>query len=160
MAFVRNQDQLISAGSFTAGIFGHLDMANTDNGLKPKEFPDSIGSEFDLKAFNTLAVGMTFGYLHTWVISKKLFINVGLTPGFGNQYIELETINGQKSDKNSPAAQLAARSAIGYDSRFFYIGITGMVIWRNFQYKGYNLGLSTEQFKVFIGKRFSISKKR
>ena len=158
-AFVRNQVQLKSAGSFTSGIFGHYDAANTDNGFIPKDFPDSITNNFDLKAFNTLAIGVTVGYLYTWVISKHFFINIGATPGFGNQRIELETLDGQKSVQNSPAAQFAARGAIGYDSRFFYIGITGMIIWRNFQYKGYDLDLSTEQFKVFIGKRFDLSKK-
>lgn len=159
-AFVRNQVQLKSAGSFTAGVFGHFDAANTDNGFKPTDFPDSIGTSFDLKSFNTLAVGITVGYLYTWVISKHFFINIGATPGFGNQRIELETLDGQKSVQNSPAAQFAARGAIGYDSRFFYMGITGMIIWRNFQYKGYDLDLSTEQLKVFIGKRFDLSKRR
>lgn len=158
-AFVRNQDQLKSAGSFTAGIFGHLDMANTDNGFIPLELPDSIGNNFDLKSFNTLAIGVTFGYLYTWVISDHFFINVGATPGFGYQRIELETLDSKISVQNAPAAQLAVRSSIGYDTRFFYLGITGMIIWRNFQYKGYDLDLSTEQIKVFIGKRFSLSKK-
>ena len=159
-AFVRNQVQRKSAGSFTTGIFGHYDLAETDNGFIPKEFPDSIQNNFDLKVFNTLAIGATVGYLYTWVISKHVFINLGVTPGFGNQRIELETLNGEKSIKNSPAAQFAARSAIGYDSKYFYMGMTGMIIWRNFQYRGYDLDLSTEQFKVFFGKRFAIQKKR
>lgn len=158
-AFVRNQVQLKSAGSFTAGIFGHYDAAETDNGFIPTEFPDSIGNNFDLKAFNTLAVGVTIGYLYTWVISDHFFINIGVTPGFGNQRIELETIEGQKSVKNTPAAQLTARGAIGYDSRFFYMGVTGVTTWRNFQYRGYDLDLATEQIKVFVGKRFSLVKK-
>ena len=158
-AFVRNQLQLKSAGSFTTGIFGHYDRADTENGFKPKEFPDSIANDFDLKSFNTLAIGVTVGYLYTWVISKHFFINVGVTPGFGNQRIELKTLDGEKSVQNAPAAQIAARGAIGYDSKFFYMGMTGMIIWRNFQYKGYDLDLSTEQFKVFIGKRFDLSNK-
>lgn len=158
-AFVRNQVQLKSAGSFTTGIFGFYDIAETENGFKPKEFPDSIGDSFDLKAFNTLAIGISIGYLYTWVISEHFFINVGIIPGFGNQRIELETLDGQKSVQNAPAAQLAARSAIGYDSKFFYMGITGVITWRNFQYKGYDVDLSTEQIKVFIGKRFDLSKK-
>jgi len=93
------------------------------------------------------------------VISKHLFINVGLTPGFGNQRIQLEDVKGEKSVKNTPAAQLAARAAIGYESKYFYCGISAMTIWRNFIYKGYDLDLSTEQFKVFIGKRFGINNK-
>ncbi len=159
-AFVRNQVQLKSAGSFTLGIFGHLDLADSENGLKPKEIPDSLLTEFDLKSFNTLAIGITIGYLYTWVISDHFFINVGVTPGFGNQRIELATITGEKAINNSPAAQLTARSAIGYESPTLYGGITGVVVWRNFQFGGYELDLSTENFKVFIGKRFKISKKR
>ena len=118
-AFVRNQIQRKSSGSFTLGIFGHLDAAKTDNGFKPTELPDSVGANFDLKAFNTLAVGINIGYLYTWVITDNLFINIGVTPGFGNQRIELETIGQEKSVKNAAAAQLAARGAVGYDTQFF-----------------------------------------
>lgn len=159
-AFNRNQIQLKSSGSFTFGFFGHLDAARTDHGFVPQEFPDSVRNDFDLKSFNTIALGLTVGYLYTWVISKHFFLNIGITPGFGNQRIELETINGKKSITNSPAAQLAARSAIGYESKYFFMGITGMVTWRNFQYKGYELDLSTEQLKFFIGKRFDLSKNK
>ena len=158
-AFTRTQVQLKSSGTFTLGVFGYLDVARTDKGFIPQEFPDSLRTNFDLKSFNTMAFGISVGYLYTWVISDHLFLNVGITPGFGSQRIELETLNGEKSITNSPTAQLAARSAIGYDSKFFYMGVTGMVIWRNFHYKGFELDLATEQFKVFIGKRFDLSKK-
>jgi len=158
-AFVRNQIQRKSSGSFICGVFGQLDVAKTDQGFIPMELPDSLRSNFDLKSFNTLAVGVTAGCLYTWVISEKFFVNVGLTPGFGLQTINLETIDGQKSTKNAPAGQLTGRSAIGFDSKFFYAGITGTIIWRNFKYRGYDLDLATEQLKVFIGKRFDLSKK-
>lgn len=155
-AYVRNQVQLKSAGSFTLGVFGHLDIAETTSGFKPVEFPDSVGAGFDLKSFNTLAMGVNVGYLFTLVISKNFFINAGVTPGFGNQRIELETVDGQKSTKNSAAAQLSVRSAIGYETKFLYAGITGTAIWRSFKYKGYDLDLATEQFRVFVGRRFKI----
>lgn len=159
-AFVRNQVQRKSTGSFTAGLFGQLDVAETDQGFIPQEFPDSIRSNFDLKAFKTLAVGVTVGYLYTWVISKKFFLNIGATPGFGLQTINLENLSGEKSTEYAPAGQLAARSALGFDSGYFYAGITGTVIWRSFKYKGYELDLATEQLRFFIGKRFDLSKKR
>lgn len=158
-AFVRNQVQFKSAGSFTAGIFGHYDLADTENGFKPQEFPDSIANNLDLKSFNTLAIGVTVGYLYTWVISQHFFINAGFTPGFGNQRTELETLDGEKSVQNAPAAQLAGRAAIGYESKFLYAGLSGVMIWRNFQYKGYDLDLSTEHIKFFVGKRFDLRKK-
>jgi len=153
-AFVRTQIQLKSAGTFTLGIFGHVDLARTDKGFIPGEFPDSLKTNFDLKSFNTIALGISVGYQYTWVISKHFFLNVSLTPGFGYQNIELETIDGNKSTKHAPAAQIAGRSAFGYDTKFFYVGLTGSAVLRNFQYKGYNLDLATEQFKFFVGKRF------
>lgn len=159
-AFVRNQVQKKSKGSFTGGLFGQLDVAETGQGFIPQDFPDSIRSDFDLKAFKTLAVGVTAGYLYTWVISNKFFLNIGATPGFGLQTINLENIAGEKSTEYAPAGQLAARSALGFDSRYFYAGITGTVIWRSFKYKGYELDLATEQVRFFIGKRFDLSKKR
>ena len=159
-AFVRNQVQRKRAGSITGGLFGQLDVAETDQGFIPQEFPDSIRAKMDLKSFQTLAVGITVGYLYTWVISKNFFFNIGVTPGFGLQTIHLETISGEKSSKNAPAAQLAARTALGYDSRYFYAGITGTIIWRNFTYKGYELDLATEQIRFFIGKRFDLFRKR
>jgi len=158
-AFIRNQIQKKSAGSFTAGIFGHMDIAQTDNGFIPKEFPDSIRTNFDLKSFNTISIGITVGYLYTWVISEHFFINIGVVPGFGLQTINLETTDGVETTTNEAAGQLTARGAIGYDSKYFYAGVTAATIWRNFQYKGYDLDLSTEQLKIFIGKRFDLSKK-
>ena len=159
-AYVRNQVQRKSAGSLTLGIFGHLDLANTDGGFKPVELPDSVAYSMDLKGFNTLAVGITIGYFYTWVIFEKFFINLGINPGFGNQRIELETTNEEKSVKNAPAAQLSARGSLGYESKSFFIGITANTTWRNFSYKGYDLDLATEQLKVFIGKRFSIHRNK
>lgn len=159
-AFIRNQVQRKSGGTLTAGIFGQLDMVRTDQGFIPSAIQDSIQVDFDLKSFNTFAFGLTVGYLYTWVISKHFFLNIGVTPGFGLQTIRLETVEGSNSTKNAPAAQLAVRGALGYDSRFFYAGVTGTTIWRNFEYSGYDLDISTEQIKVFIGKRFDLARKR
>lgn len=159
-AFTRTQVQLKSAGTFTLGVFGFYDQARADNGFIPAEFPDSLRTNFDLKSFNTMAFGISLGYLYSWVFSDHFFLNVGITPGFGNQRIELETISGQTSVQNAPAAQVVARSSLGYESKYLYVGITGMVTWRNFQYKGYDLDLATEQVKVFVGKRFDLRKNR
>jgi hypothetical protein len=159
-AFVRNQVQRKSAGSITTGVFSQMDIVQTDNGFVPNGVEDSINVNFDLKSFRTVAIGLTVGYLYTWVISKHFFLNVGATPGFGNQTIQLEKLDGTKSTKNEPAAQLSVRGALGYDSRYFYAGITGSVIWRNLKYSGYELDLATQQLRFFIGKRFALTKKR
>ena len=153
-AFVRNQLQLKSAGSFNLGAFANVDLVETDNGFIPMEIPDSLLLEFDLKTYNTIAIGVSFGYLYTWVISKNFFLNIGLSPGLGYQAIEVENIDGEKTTKHSAAAQVSTRSSLGYDTELFYIGMTGAFVWRNVEYRGYELDLATQQFKFFIGMRF------
>lgn len=159
-AFVRNQIQKKSAGSFILGVFGQMDLVRTDDGFIPGEFPDSLRQSFDLKSYNTIAIGVSVGYIYTWVISKNVFFNIGLTPGFGNQRVQIEATDGSKSVNNSAAAQLSGRSAVGVELKHFYFGVTGSLVWRNFKYKGYDLGLSTEQIRVFVGKRFNTSKSK
>ena len=47
----------------------------------------------------------------------------------------------------------SASSRNGYDTKSFYMDLTGSAVLRNFQYKGYELDLATDQFKFFVGKR-------
>ncbi len=50
--------------------------------------------------------------------------------------------------------------ALGYEFEHFYIGAMGSIILRSFEYKGYKVDLGTEQFRITIGKRFDVSRKR
>jgi len=157
-AFVRNQVQEKSAGSFILGIFGYHDEANTDNGFIPQEYPDSIRNDFDLKAFQSTPLGVSIGYMHTFVFRFPLFINFALIPGFGYKRVTLVNLDGKKDIGNQASGQVLGRLAIGYEHSKFYTGATGSVILRNIKYKEFDIDLTTEQFRIFIGKRFRIHK--
>jgi hypothetical protein len=157
-AYLRNEIQRKSAGSFSAGIFFYHDVVRSENGLVPAEFPDSIHDDFDLKEFDATTLGILIGYQHTFVITENLFINFQVTPGFGYRRLDVTTVGGVSSPENSPAWQVLGRLALGYEFDWFYIGAMGSIVWRSYKYKDYEIDLGTEQFRFTIGKRFDISR--
>ena len=158
-AVSRTQVQHKSAGSITAGLFVTYDDVSTENGFKPSEFPDSIGANFDLKAYRYIATGINLGYTYTWVISKSFFLNLAAIPGLGYKNVQLTNSSGELQKDNAAHAQLSLRGALGYDSRKVYAGFTASSLIRNMKYKEYNADLSTENFRLFVGMRFNLAKK-
>jgi len=159
-AFVRNQIQKRSAGSFTLGVFGFYDESNTDNGFIPEIYPDSIKTDFDLKGFKATSIGISAGYMHTFVFRFPVFINFALIPGFGYKRVTLTDLDGQKDTGNQPSGQILGRIALGYEHAIFYAGAMGSIIVRNIKYKEFDIDLATEQVRVFIGKRFKIRSRK
>jgi hypothetical protein len=72
----------------------------------------------------------------------------------------LVNLEGKKDIENQASGQILGRLAIGYEHAKFYAGATGSVILRNIKYKEFDINLTTEQFRIFIGKRFRINKTR
>ncbi len=159
-AFVRNQIQNKSAGSLTLGIFSFYDESKTDNGFIPQEYPDSIKIEFDLKAFTSYSMGISIGYMYTIVFRIPFFINMAVIPGFGFKRVSFTNLSGENDSGNQPTGQLLGRLAIGYEHPKFYAGATASTILRGIKYKEFEIDLATEQFRVFIGKRFDISPRK
>ena len=122
--------------------------------------PDSIRSDFDLKEFDATSIGVSLGYKHTFVIRGKFFINFQLTPGMGFRRLSARTLDGGSGIVNEAALQLLGRTALGYEFKHFYAGAMASIILRSFEYKGYMVDLGTEQFRITIGKRFDVSRKR
>lgn len=159
-AYLRNEIQKRSAGSFSTGIFFYHDMVRSENGLLPAEMPDSIRSDFDLKEFDATSIGVSLGYQHTFVIRGNFFINFQLTPGIGFRRLAARTLDGGSGIVNEAAWQVLGRTALGYEFKHFYAGAMTSIILRSFEYKGYKVDLGTEQFRITVGKRFDVSPKR
>lgn len=155
-AFVRNQIQTRSAGSFILGVFCYHDEAVTDNGFIPQVYPDSIKNDFNLKSFRSTPLGLSFGTIPTFVLKIPFFINLAFIPDFGYKSVTLINLEGIKNVGNQASGQIPGRLAIGYEHPKSYAGATGSFILRNIRYKDYRIDLTTEQFRVFIGKRFEI----
>lgn len=159
-AFVRNQIQNKSAGSVALGIFGNYDEVDSPGGFIPHEFPDSLKSQLDLSAFRALSLGVYVGYMYSFVLSKKFFINLAALPGFGVREIKITKLNSQTESDIKPAPQLLGRASLGFENRNFYITLTASAIVRSFKYNEFELDLATEQFRLTFGKRINVEKKK
>lgn len=159
-AYVRNVVQKKSAGSFSAGLFFYQDLVQSASGFIPEEVSDSVWSEFDLTGFNAFSIGLSAGYQYTFVIKGNFFINLQGTPGLGYRRLSGKTQAGETGNVNQLAGQILIRMALGYEFKHFYVGATASTILRSFKYRDYEVDLGTEQFRVMIGKRFNISRKK
>ena len=159
-AFVRDEIQTKSAGSFLLGTFVNYDESKTDNGFVPQEFPDSVRNVIDIKEFKNLALGVSVGYAYNFVAKEKFIFGIAVLPGFGYQKVSVIDLNEAKGIEEQPAAQLLLRAAMGYEFKHFFLGLTGSVNFRGIDFGPYDFRLATEQFRFVVGKRFNIRKKQ
>lgn len=145
-----------SAGSFVLGIYGHYDDVNSDNGLIPQEFPDSIKSALNLKSFTTFTTGISYGYMYNFVIMKNFTLNLAAIPGAGYKRINQTNLDGENIVSNIFSGRIMGRFALGYEHQHFYLGLTGSATLRPLEYGDYIFDLSTEQIRFFIGRRFKL----
>ncbi len=155
-AFVRDEMQKKSAGSFLLGLFGNYDEGKTVNGFIPEELPDSLRTIINIKEFKNLAIGVSAGYAHNFVVREKLIIGIAVIPGFGYQRVSIRELDEGSGKENQPAGQLLARMAVGYEFNKFYLGLTGSVNLRTIDFAPYDFKLATEQFRFVLGKRFDL----
>ena len=159
-ALSRTQIQKQSAGSFVLGLYGNYDEANSPEGFIPKEFADSIATDLDIQSYKYYSLGVMFGYMHTWVIRKKFFLHGSIIPGLGYKNVKMNFAREGGGTEHKPDAQVFLRAAFGYELRHFYLGITASTLVRNVKYNDYNIDMSTDSFRFFVGKRFDLSKKK
>ena len=159
-AFVRDEIQTKSAGSFLLGAFVNYDESKTDNGFVPQQFPDSVRNVIDIKEFQNLAIGVSVGYAHNFVVRDKFIFGIAALPGFGYQRVSVVNLSEDKDEEEQPAAQLLMRAALGYEFKHFFLGLTGSVNFRGIDFGPYDFRLATEQFRFIVGKRFNVRQRR
>ena len=159
-AFVRNEIQLKGAGSPIFGFYTRIDVANGPGGFVPDALPDSLKHDFTIRAFSAINYGLSFGYTYTFVIWKKFFINLSFVPGLGAKSLKIHTTEGSFVPKIGLSARIVGRSAIGYEHKYFYLGISHISITNTFQYNNLHFSAATTKFRFFVGKRFNLKKKK
>ncbi len=155
-AFVRDEMQKESAGSFLLGIFGNFDESRTDSGFVPEEFPEDLRREIDVKEFQNLAMGISVGYAYNLIIKRRFIFGMALLPGFGYQRVTVKELNDNVKKEDQPAGQLLTRIGLGYEHPSFYLGLTGSVNLRSINLDPYDFNLATTQFRFVLGKRFDM----
>jgi hypothetical protein len=123
-------------------------------------FADSIATDLDISSFKYYAIGISCGYMYTWVFAKGFFLHGAAIPGAGYKNVQMNFAQQSGDPEHKPDLQLYLRGAFGYEFKHFYLGITASTLIRNVEYKDYDLNMSTNSFRFFVGKRFDLSKKK
>lgn len=155
-AFVRDVVQQKSGGSFLLGVFGNYDDSLTEDGYIPEQFPDSLRTAIPIKSFKNLAIGVSTGYAHNFIVNRRFLLGVFIAPGFGYQRVETTELDGRGQKEDQPAAQILTKMSLGYEFKAFYLGITGSINFRSIDLSPYDFDLSTQQFRFIIGRRFDM----
>ena len=159
-AYLRNQIQKKNAGSFALGLFLYKDKVGSEQGFVPPELPSSLRQSVDLKEFDAITIGVSTGYIYTFVLRGNFYLNLSMFPGLGYRRFDLKTLDDHHRMINTLGVQLLARSAVGYEFKHFYMGLTMSVILRNFSYEVSEVNLGTGQVRLTFGKRFDISREK
>jgi len=159
-AFVRNEIQKKSAGSLILGAYTRYDVANSPEGLIPKELPSELKDTFDIFTFKSINYGLTAGYAYTFVIKKKFFASLSIAPGLGSKTLVINTNSGKSDALNGLSARFETRMALGYEHKYFYLGLAAISSLTSFEYKGVTVSTTTNKFRFFIGKRFDLEKRK
>lgn len=162
-AYVRNAVQKKSAGSLLLGGFYALNQggfaAGDTSSFVPSYFPVEIQDSLPIDAYSSRSVGISFGYTYTFVFFKRFFINLSLIPGVGTKNITVYR-DGIKVNENSPVGRFNGRIALGYENKYFLLGLTSNTVTGNMEFGDYELKPSTSNVKLFIAKRFNLKKKK
>jgi hypothetical protein len=162
-AFVQNEWQKKSAGSFILGgnVF-YVDIKG-DSSLIPKDDLDSnffANTHFSQsRIFN---FGITAGYAQTFVIKQHWFITLSLVGGFAGGGSWIYTSEEGEPDRSgfTLAGSITGRGAFGYNSRTFYAGISYLGVYNRTQSPVPNswIGYNTGVYRFNIVYRFRLNK--
>jgi Domain of unknown function (DUF4421) len=163
-AYVRNAVQKKSAGSFLLGGFYNLDYAGFKSGSNsyfiPNYFPVAVQDTFGLTGYKARSFGVSFGYSYTVVFLKHFFINASLIPGVGIKDLTVGKTDGEEINEKGAAARFVVRAALGYENKYFLMGLTTYTTTGTYEFDGFKIQPSTNNVKVFIAKRFDLSRKK
>ncbi|MFK5878702.1 MAG: DUF4421 family protein [Flavobacteriaceae bacterium] len=111
---------------------------------------------------NTLNFILSAGYLHTFVINKKIYASIGATPGVGVDFntIKVETIDGKITSKDTDyTLNFDGHLGLGYNSaRWFGGGYFRMLSTTRKETEIVNYDTFRTHFQLFFGYRFDAPK--
>ena len=141
-----------------AGIYAFYDEVSSKDGLIPESMPASARAQVDIRDFEAYSMGLSCGYMYTFVIRGNFFLNLGLAPGIGYKQFVLTARDGSQHFVNTSGVLLQIRLALGYEFKRFYLGAQAVSINRNLNFDESEVNLGTGQLRFTVGKRFNISR--
>ncbi|MDW3209192.1 MAG: DUF4421 domain-containing protein [Reichenbachiella sp.] len=155
-AFIYNERQIKSTGSFLAGPFFSYFRMDADSTLIIPEAESEFDLSQDFRGSEYIRYGLAGGYGYNLVLGHRVFISLSLVIGLGPEIKKTPEINGMAANTESKfTGRAATRIAIGYNAPKFYCGISaaGVYAGERDETEDY-LERGVSNAKIFIGKRF------
>lgn len=156
--FVFNETQKKTAGSFVIGANFNLLTLDGDSSLVPESLKSEFGNALQFQDLNNLSLGLSIGYMYTYVFKEHYFVTVSLIPGLIYNNGDYSNITRQPLPRQLNT-RVKTMNSLGYNARRFFTGIT-------FEAEGYWIKIADNQrteithgsAAVFVGYRFKKKK--
>jgi len=162
-AFIQNERQKKSAGSFILRPTFLYYKLSSDNGILPAQMISSYGisTTFNLRQGEFVSIGLAPGYTYSLILFKNFYLNAAVFPGVLWQHYNYES-NLITNTGSNFTFTLSWRAALGYNTDRWYIGAS---IVSGFDKIPGWIGNSTfyydiAQVRFWVGTRFSWFKKK
>lgn len=161
-AFIQTELQKKSAGSFIGGAYISLFNTQGDSSYVPSVLEDQFSDRLKITGATVSNLGISFGYAHTFVIWKKLYLSLALVPGISVQSYSINREGNEAPEENSNIAlKSVGRFAIVRNARksFFGLSVNGdnVSLSRKKDDLQDQITYSVGAVRIFYGRRFSVS---
>jgi hypothetical protein len=162
-AFIQNERQKKSAGSFVLRPSFLYYRVDSENGIIPPELihDHSIPGPYRIKSGSIYSLGLSPGYCYTLVFAKNFYITAALFPGvFWQTYTYQTNLDHFGNDEFS--FQLSGRFAAGYNSGKWFAGCSFQTGWNEvpYQLSDVMFNYDVAQYRIWGGTRFSLFQKK
>jgi hypothetical protein len=160
-AYDYNEIQKKRAGSLLLGGYAFINGATADSIVVPHFATENYSEKGVFSNIVAINIGVSIGYIYTFVFWKRYFITLGFVPGFGLQTYSAYNTEGVLVDnKNGMGVSTVGRASLGYNKKRFYAAISGVTGSNNLFNKNQtaiNFGYGNVRFTV--GYRFGLKQK-
>ena len=125
-AYLQNERQRKSAGTFFAGGFVSLTRIEAEKGLIPPHYVELYPEVADLTRINSWQIGGEGGYAHTFVV-KHFYLTIALGLGLGLENKKFVTKDSRTLISEYGAApRYQTKAALGYNGAKLSLGLQGV----------------------------------
>lgn len=122
-AFLQNEAQLRSAGSFLLGGGFSLFGVNADSAIVPSGPQLNYFDDVQFTRSSVLSGLIHAGYGYTYVVQKHFFATLAVTAGVGINYTTLKDQSANRISSWGTDAVATLRLGLGYNTRLYFAGI-------------------------------------
>ena len=152
--FVFNEVQRKSAGSAIIGASFSMFVMDADSSIIPPEVSGDFNSGLHMRNLNIMSLGISVGYMYSFVYKDHYFLTIGLIPGLNLNFGDSFTHSRNNIEPNIHI-KINTMNAIGYNGRKFFGGFNylGDAVFSHLG-KKQSAEVGHGKFSIFIGYRF------